>query len=261
MGTDMRWEDLTWMEIDRLDRSTPAVLNLASIEQHGPHLPVSTDATIGRILLDELDRRLGPRVLVLPQIKVCCSEHHMHFPGSLTVRHETLLAYACDVLESVAAHGFRNLVISNSHGGNQAIGQVMVEKFGYRHPECRVAFLTWWRLAAPELTEVRESDLGGVNHACEFETAIMQHGAPAAVRTELIGARAYVPSYDWANGDMLTGSRATLYRSMKDISGGSGMIGEPRLASAAKGAEIVRLVADRMAEVVESLWHEPPAAG
>jgi creatinine amidohydrolase len=81
------------------------------------------------------------------------------------------------------------------------------------------------------------------------------------VRRELIGPKAYVPSYEWANGDLLAAARASLYRSMKDISGGGGMIGEPRLASAAKGAAIVQVVVDRMAEVLQSMWHAPPAAG
>jgi creatinine amidohydrolase len=257
----MRWEDLGWMDFDGIDRATPVVLNLASIEQHGPHLPVAVDATIGQIFLDHLDHRLGRRVLVLPQIKVCCSEHHMDFPGTLTVRHETLLAYTVEVLESVAAHGFRTIVLTNSHGGNQAIGQVILEKFGHAHPHCRVAFLTWWRVAAEELAAIRESGLGGVGHACEFETSVMMHAAPAVVRTDRIGAKSYVLSYPWANADMLISGRGSLYRSMKQISGGTGVVGEPALASAAKGEEIVRVVVDRLAAIIESLWDDPPAAG
>ena len=106
----MYWEDLTWPELDRTSRTTPVVLNLASIEQHGPHLPLSTDSAIGGFFMQKLDEALGSSVLVLPQVKVCCSAHHMDFPGTLTVRHETLLAYVCDMLESMVAHGFRNMV-------------------------------------------------------------------------------------------------------------------------------------------------------
>ena len=157
----MRWDDLTWMELDRVDRSTPVVLNIASIEQHGPHLPVSTDSLIGGFFVEELSRRLGDEVMVLPQVKVCCSAHHMQFPGTLSVSHETLLAYVCEMLELVVAHGFRNLVLVNSHGGNRAIGQVILEKFGAAHPDCRVVFLTWWHMAADRLAAIREFGFAG----------------------------------------------------------------------------------------------------
>ncbi|MFK4048009.1 creatininase family protein, partial [Roseomonas mucosa] len=73
----MYWEDLTWPELDRTSRTTPVVLNLASIEQHGPHLPLSTDSAIGGFFMQKLDEALGSSVLVLPQVKVCCSAHHM----------------------------------------------------------------------------------------------------------------------------------------------------------------------------------------
>ena len=254
----MRWEDLGWGEFVGLDRATPVLLNLASIEQHGPHLPVCTDSVIGAFLLDELDRQLGSRVLVLPQVKVCCSAHHMDFPGSLTVRHETLAAYVTDILASVAAHGFSNLVLFNSHGGNQAIGQVIVESFGAAHPECRVVYLCWWRMVAEELAAVRQSGFGGLGHACEFETSLMMLAAPGSVRTELIGGRSYVPSYDWANSELLLSGRGTLYRSMKDISGGTGVVGDPSLASVEKGREITRIVVAQLAGIVESLRGEPP---
>src|SRR5690606_7602377 len=97
-GEGMRWERLTTAEIAALDRSIPVLLNIAAIEQHGPHLPLDTDARIGAHFLDELDRRLHERVLILPPVVVCASEHHMDFPGTLTVRHATLLAYVTDIL-------------------------------------------------------------------------------------------------------------------------------------------------------------------
>jgi creatinine amidohydrolase len=254
----MRWEDLTSMEIGGVDRATPVIVNLAAIEQHGPHLPVSVDATIGGFFLDELDNKLGAHVLVLPQIKVCCSAHHMDYPGTLSVRHETLAAYVVDILSSVAAHGFRNIVMLNSHGGNQAIALVILQKFGNQHPGCRIVLLTWWNMVAKELAAVRESAVGGLGHACEFETSLMMHCAPGSVRTDLIGGRSNVSAYPWANTDLLVSGRGVLYRSMKDISGGTGVVGDPSLASAEKGKEITRIVVEQLASIVESLRCGPP---
>jgi creatinine amidohydrolase len=249
----MMWQSMTSAEIAAIDRNTPVALGIAAIEQHGPHLPVNTDALIGQHFLDAIDERLGTRVLILPLVQVCCSEHHMKFAGTLTVRHETLLAYVGDILDSVAAHGFRNLILLNSHGGNQAIGQVILEKFGVRHPDHRIAFLTWWRIAAPELVMITESGFGGVGHACEFETSLVMQAQPSAVRLDRIPGRSNAATFKWAQSDMLVGGRATLYRGMVEQSGGSGVVGDPTTASAEKGARITFAVVDAACDIILSL--------
>ncbi|TKT76104.1 creatininase family protein [Aquamicrobium sp. LC103] len=249
----MRWDKLTTEEFAGIDRSTPVVLNIAAVEQHGPHLAIDTDVAIGGHFLDRAEERLGDRVLILPAVKVCCSEHHMEFAGTLSVRHDTFLAYVGDILESVVRHGFRNLVLFNSHGGNQAIGQVLLETFGARHRDCRIALLTWWRLAAPELEKIRESDFAGVNHACEFETSLMLAAAPDDVRTGKIGTMSYSATFDWANADMIRASRGALFRTMHAMSGGTGVVGDPSLASAEKGERITQAVVGELVKVVETL--------
>lgn len=249
----MRWEKFTTNEIAGLDRSIPVVLNIAAIEQHGPHLPLDTDAEIGAHFLARLDEALGEKVLILPQVKVCCSEHHMDFAGTLSVRHETFLAYVGDILESVVRHGFRNLVLFNSHGGNQAIGQVLLESFGARHRDCRIAMLTWWRLAAPELEKIRESDFAGINHACEFETSLMLHAVPDSVRSALVGGMSYVTTHDWAQADMIRASRGAMFRSMHEMSHGTGVVGDPSKATAEKGERITTAVVSQLVHVVSTL--------
>jgi creatinine amidohydrolase len=249
----MRWEKLTSPEIEGLDRSIPVILNIAAIEQHGPHLPLDTDARIGAHFLNELDARMADQMLILPPVVVCASAHHMDFAGTLTVRHETLLAYVGDVLNSVVAHGFSNILLFNSHGGNQAIGQVIAESFGSRHPDCRIGMLTWWRIATEELLNVQESTFGGVGHACEFETSLMLLIDESCVRRDLIPGRSHVMTYDWANADLLRGGKGTLFRTMAEISGGSGVVGDPSLASAEKGRAITRLVVDSLSQIVRTM--------
>lgn len=249
----MRWDKLTTNEFAGLDRSTPVVLNVAAIEQHGPHLAIDTDVAIGGHFLDRLEQQMGDRVLILPQVKVCCSEHHMEFAGTLSIRHETFLAYVGDILESVVRHGFTNIVLFNSHGGNQAVGQVLLETFGSRHRDCRMVMLTWWRLAAPELETIRESGFAGINHACEFETSLMLLAAPDSVRRDLIGDMSYVETFDWANADMIRGSRGALFRTMHQMSGGTGVVGDPSTATAEKGERITEAVVAQLERVVASL--------
>ncbi|KKC37788.1 creatinine amidohydrolase [Devosia epidermidihirudinis] len=249
----MKWEDLTTVEFDALDRTIPVFLNIAAIEQHGPHLPVATDALIGNHFLDRLDTVLGQQVLVLPQVKVCCSRHHLDFAGTLSVSHMTFLAYVTEVLNSVVHAGFKRIVVVNSHGGNQAIGQVLVEQFGSDNPGVTIAMATWWTLARTALAEISESGPFGVGHACEFETSLIQLIAPEKVRGPIPDGKHYVHTYEWAEGDMLRGAGGSVYRSMKDISGGSGIVGEPSYASPEKGQRISDAVVEQLIAVAKTL--------
>lgn len=235
------------------DRAVPLVMNISAVEQHGPHLPVGTDAMIGENLLDRVDARMGNDLLVLPQLKVCCSSHHMDFGGTLTIRHETMLAYVCDVLESALTQGFKTVVLFNSHGGNEAIGRVIVEKLGHRHPKAQVAMLTWWTVARDALGKIQESGFGGVGHACEFETSLMMHFLPKLVDTGAIADPDMPQPYCWARADMLNAPSGVLYRSMKTQSGGAGTVGRPSFASAEKGQRIADAVVERLCAMIADL--------
>lgn len=238
----MKWSELSSPEIGALDRDIPLVLNLGAVEQHGPHLPLKTDAFIGRHFLEHIDAAMDTDVLILPAVEVCCSAHHMSFPGTLSVRHETLQRYVADIVESVLHHGFWKLVIFNSHGGNLAIGQVMLETFGHRWPEARFFLFTWWQLAATALRAIQESGPGGVGHACEFETSLLLHADPGSVRRDLIEDPGNPATFAWAEADMLRAPQGSFARNMAQISGGSGVVGRPDMASAEKGRRITEAV-------------------
>src|SRR3546814_18312445 len=89
----MKWVEMTSPAIAAVMRDVPLVMNIRAVEQHGPHLPVGTDAMIGQYFLDEIEARMSDRVLILPQPKVFCSSHHMDFVGNPTIRPEPNLPY------------------------------------------------------------------------------------------------------------------------------------------------------------------------
>jgi len=249
----MNWQELASPEFRQIDRATPVVLPVAAVEQHGPHLPIATDRMIAEYFAEQLNARLGASVLVLPTVAVGCSEHHMDFPGSLTLRHETFLSVCEQYLLSAHRHGFRNLLILNSHGGNRGVCQVFLEKFGAEHPDCQIAVVSWWRMVSNELFEFNESGPGGVGHACEFETSLMMHISPNSVRMDAIEPRANnTPTYDWAEEDLLRPSRVSLHRSMKQISP-NGVWGDPTKANADKGKKIAEIVCQALSGVVKDL--------
>lgn len=254
----MIWETLATTEFAAIDRKVPVILPIAAVEQHGPHLPLSVDCDIGSHFLAKAEARFGGDMLVLPQIRVACSQHHMDFPGTLTVQPETFLAYAADILESVISHGFDRIVIFNSHGGNQAIGRVLADKIGVRHRHCHVVMATWWTLVGNALAPLQESERGGVAHACEFETSVMMQAHPEKIRTDEIAGMSHAATHEWAREDMLHGARASLFRTMYEKSEGTGTVGDPSMASAEKGTRITEAVVDALAAVVRDLRGADP---
>lgn len=121
--------ELTWEEIAeaRAKGFSTVVFACGSTEQHGPHLPLAVDSMIGAALSHEVARMLG-NALVAPVVGVGCSDHHMGFAGSLTLREETFKAIVVDYCSSLAHHGFREICILPSHGGNfRPVTEVLVE--------------------------------------------------------------------------------------------------------------------------------------
>lgn len=250
------WQELTSAGLDAVDRRVPVVLPLAAVEQHGPHLPLATDRLIVEHLCGRLDAELGAEVLTLPTAAVGNSTHHRDFPGTLSVRHATLLGQATDVAECVFADGFCTLVLFNAHGGNEGIAQVALEQLGGRWPDRRVVRTTWWQVAADAIGAISESGPGGVGHACELETSLMLAIAPHLVDTAAVPAKESAPAFAWDSGDMLRPSQATLYRRFADIAP-SGVFGEPRAASVEKGRRISDAVTQELVTVLKSLRGGP----
>ena len=248
----MYWDQLTSPQLDDINRSTPVILPISATEQHGPHLPMATDRLIGEHFCTELNKKMGSQILILPSLGIGCSEHHTLFPGSLSLTHATFTNQMQDIFHWVSHHGFRKLVIFNSHGGNQAVGQSFLEQFGFRHPECQLVLMTWWQIAAEALAKIAEGGPVATGHAGEMETSLMLLIAPHLVQEKLIPAFANLPTHDWAKGSLLGGPKASLYRNFKQISP-NGTMGKPLLATKEKGMAITNVVIEAFGKILSSL--------
>jgi creatinine amidohydrolase len=115
----IRMEEMTWPEIKAAIESgyTTAVVAVGSTEQHGPHLPTMTDARIGDDVAERVARKLG-HALHARTIAVGMSEHHLAFAGTISFKAETLRLILRDYVDSLARHGFMQIVFLPSHGGN-----------------------------------------------------------------------------------------------------------------------------------------------
>jgi len=249
----MNWSTLRRGQLDALDRRTPVVMPLASTEQHGQHLPLGTDSIIGEAIAERLDAALGGRLLILPTQRVGCSEHHMKFPGSLTLTHETFRRWVIEVADSVVRHGFSRIVLLNSHGGNSSICDVLGQQLGEQHPDADFLVATWWTAAAARLKPLQQGPLGSVGHCGEFETSILQAIAPELVDMSLAkddGIQHRQPSMHF---DMLHPPAATCYRPFHVLSQ-DGVFGKPSLASPEKGQRILAEVVEALGELITGFW-------
>ena len=251
-GAAVIWDQCTSAEIAAADRSRVVILPLAATEQHGPHLPLATDRLIAEGIGTALEARLGERILLLPFPPVGYSMHHRGFAGTLSVTHRQLIDTAASILACVFADGFKNVLILNAHGGNIALGGVLLESLGESFPDARIAFTNWWQAAADSLRGLSETGPGGTGHACEFETSLLLHLHPHLVRTAEIAAGTNQATFPWAESDMLQGSPVRLQRSFSQMTS-NGVFGDPRSASAAKGEAILAAVVAALSPILTDL--------
>lgn len=242
------WWSRTAAEITEIaDRDgSVVVLPVASVEQHGDHLPVGTDSLLVEAVVNGAIERLDDAIplLVTPPIWSGYSPHHLAFGGTLTVEFEALLDLIGDIGGSALENGFDALVLVNGHGGNAAHVTAATSIIGRDHPEAEVLGLTYFSLAESFVDDVRESEPGGMAHGGEFETSLMLHFHPDLVRTDRIAGDLLDEPYDHALADMFVPGPVSVYRPFDDYSA-SGAIGAPELASAEKGRELAEgLVAE-----------------
>ena len=125
-----KWENLSRDQLSALDKdNTIVLLPMSATEQHGPHLPVGTDSIILSTLMDKAiaaaDSYTGGNVIFAPQLHIGKSNEHMDFCGTLTFSAQTYYALLHDIAGCIAKHGFKKLVLFNSHGGNTDMANLL----------------------------------------------------------------------------------------------------------------------------------------
>ncbi|MDH3709025.1 MAG: creatininase family protein [Cyclobacteriaceae bacterium] len=248
----MIWDQLTSEELASCDRHTPVLLLTAATEQHGSHLPLATDRLIGEHFLNVLEQRISQDVLILPSVAVGCSDHHLSFPGSLSLSHRAFMNQVCDIIKQVFHHGFHKVVIFNSHGGNQAANQVIVEDVGYNYPDKQIVTTSWWRIAGDSLKNITTTGPGGVGHAGEFETSVMMYIDPDLVRGDKVVPGSNQSTFSWAEADLLRSSGASYYRTMREMTP-NGVYGDPTQATVNKGEQITEAVVHALTKLIQEL--------
>jgi mycofactocin system creatininase family protein len=240
--------ELTWPEAKkRFAEVDIALLPVGAIEQHGPHLPLDTDAFDA----EHLARRVAeacsdPKPLVLPLVAYGVSYHHDDFPGTISVSNDALALMVYDIGLSCARNGITKLVIINGHGGNAPTLQYAAQMIN------RDAHI----FAAVDTGETSDVDMAELCetpndvHAGEFETSTSLAIRPDLVRMDL--AQACVPDFSSRYLDFTTRRSIDWYAKTVAISP-SGVLGDPTRATAEKGRKMWKIMVDNLVELVEEL--------
>ena len=234
----MLLENLKWPDVQRIDlASTPVVMPLGSFEQHGPHLPLTTDTELVTAIARDVERRMGDSILLAPTLWLGHSPHHMNFPGTLSVEPRVYIDMVKSLVHSMVRHGARRIFLLNGHGGNEAPVPVALRELKTEfaaHKDLFVTFASYWWLGGQTITDVRKSGMGGIGHACEMETSAMLVVAPQKVDMSLARKGGPGPAMRYRVIDMQAKNPIAIVSEFDEMSH-SGVLGEPELATAEKG--------------------------
>ncbi|WP_251978611.1 creatininase family protein [Salinicola avicenniae] len=246
------WDALTSPELAALGGdATVAVLPLAAIEQHGAHLPLSTDLDIGVGLLEVATGRLtgSAPVIVLPPLALGSSLEHRDFAGTLSLAPEAAIGVIEALGEAVARAGIRRLILFNSHGGNKAVIDLAALKLRATHG-LLVVKANYFRFAPP-MDALPAAELRHGLHGGALETAMMLHLAPAKVRVARLANAPSEGARRESAGSTLGPEGDAGYAWMAQDLNAGGVTGDATLASAQLGARLVDHFAQRLAEIID----------
>ncbi|MCL4459624.1 MAG: creatininase family protein [Chloroflexi bacterium] len=246
--------ELTWKEIAAMDKAaTIAFIPIGSLEQHGHHLPLGTDTMLANAIVEGICENLDKELsfIVLPTIPIGQSPEHMDFPGTISLRPGTLLKVMEDLCSSLAAHGFKKIVLLNAHGGNtdilKAVSYDLRRRYGLH-----IFVIDVWRLLAsspiPPITQESRCDID--IHAGEIETSIMMKINPELVRYDSM--QDSTPT-KFADKKKVTLVGPICYGwSSADVSE-TGILGEPTKATSEKGEKLLKCLIEMIRDGVHEI--------
>ena len=250
----------TWEEVKDLSDKDPVVLlPLGAFEQHGKHLPLKVDEfMVNNIAIESVKKSHEKNInsVVTPVIWSGYSPHHLDFPGTISIKDETLISLIMDIVESLFKNKLERILILNGHGGNIGILKNVLQKLKY-DKNIYIATASYWDFAMKEIDNWRESKLGGINHACEMETSLMLHMQEDIVNKENIIDNPLTRS-TYTGVDLLAGGTVGVSASFKELSD-HGVIGSPSLATKEKGADLFEIITNKICDFIEdfSKWKKP----
>jgi creatinine amidohydrolase len=252
----MLYGELNWTQIPDLADKV-VVVPLGSLEQHGHHLPLLTDTLTGAEIARRAEQALGEAALFLPTLYLGASDHHLAFPGTVSLHNETYTRVISDVVESLIGAGFCRIVLLNAHGGNVGPASAALYEAQMRRREEKDLWLvlaTWYTLAAPYTSAIEGLVQERLSHACEMETSLVLYLRPELVRLEAARGRTEpFPSEFYG----LDASRVVMRKPFDHISQ-TGALGHPECATREKGETLIEIGVQQVVACIREIAAWPP---
>lgn len=252
------WQDLTTRDFSSLDaEQTVVILPVAAIEQHGPHLPLSTDAEINAGIVKRALTMLSelPTVLVMPAQVIGDSLEHLSYPGTLSAATESLLAMWMDIGRCVARTGLRKLIIFNSHGGQVPLIDILAVRL-----RAELAMLAvranYFAFGTPtDLFATSELEHG--IHGGEVETSLMLHLRPDLVRVAALENFVSISERMSKQNSLLGPEGVVGFGWLSEDLNADGVCGNAARADADRGRRLIEHLADSLAMLIHEVIRTP----
>lgn len=232
------FEDMTWIEVEEaLKKKNSVIVPFGSVEEHGPHLPTSTDSDLCYATVKKGAE--GTDFLVAPMVTYGLCRSTREFPGTVSIRFETLKQIVKDILFELVNQGFKKIVLFSFHAGSTHLTALKEAAFDFslENKNVKVFLVSSIDLAVEDLLKVLETM---PQHACELETSLMLFLKPEVVQMEKA-----VEEYPSGPPFKVTPSGREWMK--------TGVMGDPRKASAEKGQKIFNLMTQRLREILTDI--------
>jgi len=246
--TNYLMEEMSWPEVESALEDVRGVLvPVGSHEQHGPHLAESSDAIRAERFAGLLGERMYPELLIAPTINLGVSQHHMAFPGTITLRPSTLQSILFDVVKSLHQHGLERFIIYNAHGGNTAPIEVAMEEIR-AELDVKLVSLMHSDFVGDMIDELVESETYG--HSCEYEVSEVLHLAPERVDEENLSSgevKEFCSTY--------MDTEASIAADFHELTA-NGALGDARKASRKLGKKIIEAALDEVEKFLQAFLND-----
>ena len=253
----IKLEDMTWPEVEQILKEPNAVLiPVGSTEQHGLHLPLNVDSRCAAYIAEQAAKKVTKehqiKAVVAPAIQYTEVKTFESFPGNIGISIDTEIRLIGDIARSFIKHGFKNIIFVNGHAPNVTPISTALRQVSVDFPDAGLYAINWWALGFEVTPNIRKSTI--CLHADELETSVSLVIQPENVYLDK--AVKEFPSYSlsekWVYPDFY-GPNRVFYHSRKKFpkfGTGSGVMGDPTVASRETGEKIIKAVVDDLAEII-----------
>lgn len=255
----MQYGELTWPEL-RAHTDKVVVMPIASLEQHGHHLPLLTDSMIGGEIARRAEAELSSEALFLPMLWLGSSHHHLPY-ATVSLTSTLYVEVLKQMVTSVMRAGFRRIFLLNAHGGNEVPGTLALQQLQLEHyedkPDLWLAFSSWFGgIASQQVAQIEALQQKHVTHACELETSVIVRLHPHLVHLDRAKGANVPFQSEFYSLDSSARSRVYVPRSFDQVTQ-TGALGHPELATAEKGEAILQAATREVVAFVREFGRWP----